>query len=352
MGKHSGDDDLNFFELKNAKVHIYTAQPTWVAADEGRLIYVTVAEPDPAKRGFFKGTDSGWVNMATGGIGGVDVEENDALIVAGATPLDFVSDIAGGKEFAEVIDDGVGGVEIEVDKQIDYLELAGSVGPVPTGFTFDAETYRACEVIYAIEKYDGKLETGHIMMMHDNVVAGVVVTRRGSELLPFTEGNPAVVFSADIDTGPNPDVCRLLYTETDGQKFHLGVKPRPIRPNQIVNVEFVLSASLIVDDVPSTHQVDIRINTSDGNPVGAPGGAGGQATDVGTGSAGAGIDYTFAIQNPNWLQGALDGDIISVDVVILGTDVDATIDLGLAAIFGCRLGPTTTHIVTLQSAGA
>lgn len=347
MGKHTGDADLNFFELKNAKVHVYTAQPVWTADDEGRLIYVTAAEPDPAKRGFFRGSSSAWVPFGAGS-GAADLYMNDVLVVSAADPIDFQTDIAGGKEFAEVIDDGAGGVDVEIDKQINYLDLAGGVGPVPTGFTFDRTIYRACEVIYTIEKFSGELETGHIMILHDGSVAGVVVTRRGTELLPFTQGNPSVVFSADV----SGNECRLLYTETAGDQFHFAVKPRPIRINQIVSVEFDAASSAVSSEFVTVHNINIRMNTSDGQALGAPGGAGGQATDSGLGSAAPGIDYNYVVQNPTWNQGDPDGTLVAISVDILGTNVDATIVLDLAALFGCILGPTVQHEVTLVAAAA
>jgi len=294
-------------------------------------------------------TDHGatWTTINSGGGGGVDVQMNDVDIVLSASPIDFVSDIAGGKEFAEVIADGGGGVEVEVDKQIDYLSLAGGVGPVPTGFTFDRTIYRACEVIYALAKVTGELETGHIMILHDGSVAGVVVTRRGTEILPFVQGNPAIQFSADVSGND----CRLLYTETNGDGFDLSVKPRPIRIVQEIEIEFVAITSGVISDVPSTHQVQLRINTSDGLP--ASRNVGCTVDDDGTGSAIPGADYSYLVQNPNWSIGDPDGTIVSVNIDILGTNVDRTIDLSFSGLAGGAVaGPNTNHQVTLFSAGA
>jgi len=284
-----------------------------------------------------------WTTINTGGGGGgVDVEMNNVLVVASADPIDFLTDIAGGKEFAEVIADGGGGVEVEIDKQIDYTGLGGGVGPVPTGFTFDRTIYRACEVIYALAKVSGELETGHIMILHDGTVAGVVVTRRGTELLPFVQGNPAILFSADV-VGND---CRLLYTETNGDWFDLSVKPRPIRIVQEIQIEFVALGSAVISAVPSTRQVQLRINTSDGLP--ASRNVGCTVNDTGTGTANPGVDYNYLVQNPNWSIGDPDGTIVSVDVDILGTNVGKTVDLDFSGLTGgAVVGPNTTHTVTL-----
>ena len=291
-----------------------------------------------------------WTPIVTG-TGAVDIEENGVLVLASANPIDFQTDIAGGKEFAEVIDDGGGGVEVEIDKQINYLNLAGAVGPEPTGFTFVRTIYRACEVIYTIRKFSGELETGHIMILHDGTVAGVVVTRRGTELLPFTQGDPGVQFSADV----LGTLCRLLYTETNGDDFHFAVKPRPIRllpAPQIVTIQFVQSGSFSESSVLLTHTIGIEISTSDGMPVAAPGGAGGGTLDTGLGSATPGIDYDYLNPSPTWLVGALDGDVVLVDLEVLGTNVDATVVIDLSVLFGCVLGVNTQHTVTLFSVGA
>lgn len=351
MGKHSGDADLNFFELKNAKVHVYTAQPTWTAADEGRLIYVTSAEPDPAKRGFFRGTSSAWVAMGAGGSGGVDVEENGTSIVVGATPLDFQTDEADGRAFAKVIDDG-GAADIEIDKQINHDDLAGSVGPVPTGFVFDATVYRACEVIYTIEKETGELETGHIMILHDGSNAGVVVTRIDTSAAAFGGGAAGVVFSADIDGND----CRLLYTETNGDKFNFQAKPRPIRINtppapQTVTVAFASASSFFDASVVASHNINVEITTSDGLALAAPVSV--DVRDLLTGSGTPGVDYNMATpQTLNWSAGEANGTAKSAVIDVLGNNSDETVDLDLDNASGATEGAQNTHTVNLISAGA
>lgn len=293
-----------------------------------------------------------WSPVGGSGGGGVTVHENGSLVLASAVPLDFVTDIAGSKEFAEVIIDGAG-VDIEIDKQINYGPLLGSVGPVPTGFTFDAETYRACEVIYYLVKETGEIESGNIMMVHDGTNAGVVVTRRGSEVAPLTGGDPGVQFSADINTTPNPDECRLLYTETNGDALYLSVKPRPIRPGQILNIEFVTASASELSDLFHFYSFDIEINSSDGGNSGIY--AEVDVVDSLTGTAISGVDYTvFAAATPTWLVGSVDGTTVAVTVEILGTNVDKTIifDIDVGTLVGAIAGTILQFTLTLTSAGA
>lgn len=286
-----------------------------------------------------------WTPIVTGS-GAVDVEENDVLVVSAANPLDFVSDIAGGKPFAEVIDDGGGGVEIEVDKQIDYGPLAGGVGPVPTGFTFDATIYVACEVIYYLLKVTGELESGHIMMVHDGTNAGVVVVKRDSTVLPFTQGDPAVQFSADVNAGD----CRLLYTETNGDELYLSVKPRPIRPPQIITIEFESAGSSVLAAVPTDWTWNIVISTSDGLPTRQQ--ASVDVVDLLTGSA-DGLDYTMATpQNLVFPPGTVDGSTFSAGLSVLGNNENDDVDTGLQNVVGAILGAQTTHRITLLGAVA
>ncbi len=349
MGKHSGDSDLGFFELKNAKIHEYDAQPIWTANDEARLIYVNVNEPTPAKRGYFRGSSSQWDNFGSGGSAGVDIEENGVVTVAAATPLDFQTDVAGGKPFADIVVDG-SGADIEIDKQINYDGLAGSVGPVPTGFTFDNTVYRACELIYTLEKDTGELEAGHIMMLHDGSVAGVVVTRRGSEVLPFTQGHPAVQFSADISGND----CRLLYTETNGNPFNIQVKPRPIRINtppapQTVTVQFSVASSSFPGDTGGAQNIGVSIITSDGNPL-----AGAVTVDVAdllTGSAINPTDYTMTTpQTLNWIGGDADGTVKNAVLTVAGVNgPTGTVDLELDNESGASQGVQNTHLVTIPN---
>jgi hypothetical protein len=296
-------------------------------------------------------TDHGatWQNVGGSGGGGVSVEENSVSVLVGAKPLDFLTDIAGGKPFADLVVDG-NGVDIQIDKQINYGPLAGSVGPVPTGFSFDAETYRACEVIYYLVKASGELESGHIMMVHDGADAGVVVTKRDSSVLPFTQGDPGVTFTADVNTATNPDVCRLLYTEANGDALYLSVKPRPIRPTQIITLQFVASSSAVVADVPSGWTWNIEINTSDGLATNQ------QVTvnvvDLLTGTAN-GLDYTMVTpQALVFAIGSIDGATQSAALSVLGNNQNDTVITGFTTLVGAVFGANTVHTINLQEAGA
>jgi len=186
------------------------------------LPFRTLTSPDSSVGITVNGNE---VELTSSGIAGVDAAMNGAVQTADADTFDFVSDEAGGRHFAEVVDN-TPVATIEVDLQTSYSCL-GNETDEPTGFVFDADVYRACELIYVLEKHSGEFEAGTIVMVHDDTDAGVVVVRRGSELAPFTQGNPNVLFSADVDGGQ----CRLLYTETDGDDFEISIKARPIRKN-------------------------------------------------------------------------------------------------------------------------
>lgn len=146
---------------------------------------------------------------------GLAADENSVEIVAVADTFDFVSDVAGGKPFADVVDnDPI--ATIEIDKQLNFNALAASVGPVVTGFSFLQATYRACEIFYVIESTSGARETGSIYITHDGASAVIRVD-------PLAIGGASnVIFTADISGAD----CRLLYTESGGDIFSLRVKPR------------------------------------------------------------------------------------------------------------------------------
>jgi len=277
---------------------------------------------------------------------GPDVQENDVSEENPVTTLNFLSDIAGSKPFADLDNPSPGQVDVAIDKQIDYGPLAGSVGPVATGFSFVAATYRSCEVVYYLEKVTGETEAGVIVMTHDGTNAGVVVTKRDSAVAPLTAGDPGMSFSADVSGGN----CRLLYTETNGDAFHLSLKPRPIRPPQVITVEFQAASSDISSEFVATHTWNIIISTSDGLPTRQ------QVTvdvvDLLTGSAN-GLDYTMTTpQGLTFPPGTADGAALSASLDVLGNNENDDVDAGLQNVVGGLLGVQTTHQINLLGAGA
>ena len=262
-----------------------------------------------------------------------------------AATVNFLPDIAGGKPFADLSTPSAGQVDIEIDKQIDYGPLAGSVGPVPTGFGFVSGTYRSCEVIYYLEKETGETEAGMIVMTHDGTNAGVTVVKRDSSVAPLTAGDPGVTFTADV-TGGN---CRLLYTEVNGDVMHLSVKPRPIRPPQIITVEFVLESSNTLADASIGWTWGIEINTSDGLPTRQEVTV--DVVDLLTGTAN-GFDYTMATpQGFIFAEGTAAGTTAVAELSVLGNNEDDTVITGLQNLVGAVLGPITTHTINLQMFG-
>ena len=275
----------------------------------------------------------------------LDVDEN-GVDVDSATTLDVLSDIAGGKPFADLTSVSPGTVELEIDKQIDYGPLAGSVGPVVTGFSFVAATYRSCEVIYYLEKDSGETEAGMIVMTHDGTNAGVTVVKRDSSVAPLTAGAPSVTFTADVSGGN----CRLLYTETNGDVMHLSVKARPIRPPQVITIQFSASSSAVLADVPSGWTWNIIISTSDGLPTRQE--VTFDVIDLLTGSA-DGSDYTMTTpQSFSFLVGTTDGFTLPASLSVLGNNENDDVDTGFANVVGAVLGANTTHQIDLQQAGA
>lgn len=278
---------------------------------------------------------------------GVDTLENSTPILANAEDLDFLSDVAGGKPFVDLTNNSPT-AEIEVDKQINYDGLSGGASGQPTGFTFDRTIYRACEVIYTIEKTGGELETGHIMILHDDSVAGVVVTRRGTELAPFAQGDPGVTFSADVSGND----CRLLYDEVNGDDFNLQVKPRPIRLNapQTVTVEFVNATSFFDHSVDSGNQdIGVQITTSDGQPLVAPVSV--DVRDLLTGTAPTPGAYTFSTpQTLNWSGGEANGTVKNAVINIVAFGGTGTVDLDLDNASGATEGAPNAHEVTIVGA--
>jgi len=277
---------------------------------------------------------------------GADVQENDVSEEDPVDTLNFLTDIAGGKPFADLSNPSAGQVDVEIDKQIDYGPLAGLGNDAPTGFSFVAATYRSCEVVYYLEKVTGETEAGTIVMTHDGTNAGVTVVKRDSSVAPLTAGAPGVTFSADINAGN----CRLLYTETNDDVMHLSVKARPIRPPQIITVEFSLASSNVVADVPKAWTWNIIITTSDGLPTR-------QSVDVdviddGTGSA-DGSDYTMSSpQSFNFPAGTTDGSTLSPSLSVLGNNENDDVDTSLANLTGAIYGTNTTHQINLQAGGA
>ncbi len=228
LGVFVGTNDAGFLLFEQG---VYNEEATFTSA--GTIWYLTAAgaltsTPGNVQFGIAIDADNLLIaavgDAVTGPDGTTQVDQNSVTVLAAtsAVILDFISDVAGAKPFADVSDGGGGIAVIEIDKQINFDDLAGGVGPVATGFSFDKTVYRSCEIFYVISSEGGGWETGSIYLLHDDSAGSI-------SIVPTTIGVAAgVTFTVDISGND----CRLLYTQAGGDDFNLMVKPRAMVINE------------------------------------------------------------------------------------------------------------------------